>query len=419
MEGVMSQKSLNRVSPTTVVLLLLALSTLLKLLWDFNSIGTCDVMLFIVFSKAIIMGGMPAVYENCVLFNHTPFTGWMVKELYQAANGDTMHFAELLRSVSIVADIGLVLGLLRLKKLTGQPPLWALGLFAISPVSIMVSGFHGNIDPIMVMFLFFAALAVIEDRPILCGVLFAAACNIKIVPLMVSPVFIFYWIAQGRRQAVSFMATSGTLMLVGASYGLVTCPKAFLTNVFGYGSFWGGWGISYWLKKTGLKQFHIVDCVGLSPAQIHIMTALKVVLLVGLLTMAWRRRKLGGMEFFTTLAAAFTWIFVVMPGAGPQYMVWFAPFLLVFSGRWWLALTVGSTIFMARFYHSTAGYNFPWVFCYPKGPEYPYWAPFSNLPWGVFLMLLGCSWRSWFMIEKKAPVEVAHEPAVGSVAEVA
>ena len=47
----------------------------------------------------------------------------------------------------------------------------------------MVSGFHGNIDPIMVTFLFFAAVAVVKDRPVLCGVMYAVACNIKIVPL--------------------------------------------------------------------------------------------------------------------------------------------------------------------------------------------------------------------------------------------
>ena len=35
-------------------------------------------------------------------------------------------------------------------KLGNAPPWWTLILFAASPVSLMISGFHGNVDPVMV-----------------------------------------------------------------------------------------------------------------------------------------------------------------------------------------------------------------------------------------------------------------------------
>jgi uncharacterized membrane protein len=326
-----------------------------------------------------------------------------------------MTMGAVLRLVCTVADIGLVLGLLHVRKLTGKPPWWTLALFACSPVSIMVSGFHGNIDPIMVMFLFFAAVAVLKDQPVLCGVMFAAACNIKIVPIMVAPVFIFYWIGRGRRPAAIFMAVSGGLMLAGAAWGLINCPAAFVRNVFGYGSYWGGWGVTYWLRKTGMKDFGLMSYTDLTVAQYRVITALKVIMMAGVLTLAWRRRKLGGLEFFTTLGAAFTWIFIFMPGLGPQYMVWFSPFILLLSPGWWTALAVGSSVYMARFYHSTSHYRFPWGVSMPQGPEEPFWGPWTNLVWFTFIALLCCRGASWFLIEKRVNA-VEAEPTAAAEA---
>jgi hypothetical protein len=403
--GAMSSKFSVRISHRALVLTLLGLATAVKMLWAANSVGTTDAVLFFHFGRSIQSHGLARMYEFDSVFNHTPFTGWMMKELFVITQNDYLHFTAALRMFCILADIAMVLGLLHVRKLTGRPPWWALCLFAVSPVSIMVSGFHGNIDPIMVLFIFLAAVAVLKDRPILCGVMYAAACNIKIVPLMLAPVFIFHWISKGRRAALGFMGTSGAIMLAGAAWGLIECPVAFVKNVFGYGSFWGGWGFTYWLRETGIADFQLMDFEGLSVAQTRVMLALKVIMLAGLLTLAWRRRKLGGMEFFTTLAGAFTVIFVFAPGAGPQYMVWFAPFLLMAEPRWWAALTAGASVFMARFYHSTANYHFPWDMSFPRGREAPYWAPWTNLAWGLFIALLCWRGAGWFLVKRRERVE--------------
>src|SRR5947208_1857864 len=61
---------------------------------------------------------------------------------------------------------------------------WALLIFALSPVSVMVTGFHGNTDPVMVLFLVAAAHGVIKQRPVWCGLLFALSCQVKVAPLL-------------------------------------------------------------------------------------------------------------------------------------------------------------------------------------------------------------------------------------------
>ena len=162
----MSPKLSDRFPPRTLVLLLLGVATVVKMLWAANSVGTTDAVLFYHFGRSIQNHGLTWQYINDLDFNHTPFTGWMVNTLYRVKPDNYLVFAAMLRLISILADIALVLGLLHLRKLTGKPPWWALCLFAVSPVSVMVSGFHGNIDPIMVMFLFFAAVAVVKEQPV-------------------------------------------------------------------------------------------------------------------------------------------------------------------------------------------------------------------------------------------------------------
>ena len=132
------------------------------------------------------------------------------------------------------------------------------------------------------------------------------------------------------------------------------------------------------------------------------MFGLKVIIVSAILTLAWRRRRVPAKDFFTTVAAAFTLIFVFAPGAGVQYMVWFAPFLLVAEPRWWAAITAASVAFMAAFYHSASKFTFPWYHAFPMDTEFRYWMPWTNLVWGLFIALLVMRARTWWMVEAAA-----------------
>jgi len=61
---------------------------------------------------------------------------------------------------------------------------------ALSPVSIMVSGFHGNTDPVMICLVLLSIYLVESGRPAwLCGAIFGMAMWIKIVPVIFLPAF--------------------------------------------------------------------------------------------------------------------------------------------------------------------------------------------------------------------------------------
>jgi hypothetical protein len=382
--------------PELLVVLLLALATCLKTTWALNSGGSCDAMFFYIYGQELQKVSLAHFYETSLAFNHTPFIAMLVKGLFVVCQGNYALFAALFRGGSILADMAVVAGLLGLRRELGQPPVWAMAAFALSPVSIMVSGFHGNVDPVVVALLFFAVVALLRGAPLPCGLLLGAACQVKIVPLFLVPAFLFYWWARGPRPAVRFAVPFGLVLAAGFGWPLVVCPAAFLRDVFGYSSGWGTWGITWWLRLSGAASLQTVSFHGLTAAQIAIMSWLKWSMIAACLVLAWRRRQVPAREFFTTIGASFALLFALAPGVGVQYMTWFAPFLLLVSASWWAALTAGATVYLVAFYHSTSGYSFPWDVAFPKGPEYPFWSPWTNLPWLTFVALCLARGRGWF-----------------------
>ena len=384
------------------LLLVLVAMTLLKILWAMTSLGSVDTVLFYTFSVGIHKFGFINLYGIDVRFNHTPLTAGFASLLYRASAKDPHTFACLLRLFCVVADITVVAGLLRWRaKLGNRPVWWALILFAASPVSLMISGFHGNVDPIMVAVLFFAVVAAAHEKPILCGLLFGLASNVKIVPIVLAPVFLFFWLA--RSGAWRFAVSSGAVMLAGWSWPLLMCPKEYLHNVFGYGSMWGVWGITYLLHLTGAADLQTIDFKELTATQNVIAAALKGVIIAGIAAVGWLRRKAAPSEFAVTIGIAWLVFFVFAPGVGVQYIVWAAPFLLLFSARSYTVITAASSVFLFAFYHSTSEDGFPWDFANPRGPETPLWSAWGTLAWLSFCGVLavhlwqhrhGASWRN-------------------------
>lgn len=364
--------------------------------WALNSFGTFDLGLFSLFAKQLTETGLVETYRHNALFNHTPLTALLLRGLHSASGGDFRAFASGFRILTALADLAAVAALLLVKRATGRPAWWVLALFAASPVSIMVSGFHGNVDPFMVMFLLWSVAALVVRRPVLCGVLFALACQVKIVPVPLAPIFLCWWWQQDRAALWKFTGSATVVTLAGWAIPLVQCPADFLQSVFGYAGYWGTWGGTWWLHMTGAKVFEKISYKGLTDAQNWVSFDLKCLMLLGLLTLAWRRRKVAGADVITSLTAAFAVLLVFAPGLGPQYLVWIAPFLAWGLPRWYVAITLCSSVFMFAFYHSTANYTFPWDFSQPKDPDFAVWGPWMNVAWVPFILLLATEARRWW-----------------------
>lgn len=371
--------------PARLIIAVALLAAIIKILIASTTLGTNDVVAFYEFAKAIETHGLAWTYDQSILFNHPPLVGYWLRGLIWLARQPALEqlgisFPLLLRLPGIAADFFVVLLLLFLAGEYPQlrPPAWALLLFAASPVSLMITGFHGNTDPILVLFLVLATIAAVRRRPLLCGALLALSCQVKIVPLLFLPIFFFYWMRQ--RAVLWFLLAFVVSSLLCCLEPLMASPVSFTKNVLGYGSFWGIWGLTYCLRMTGLPDFTKVSFLNLSPIQQLVMTTLKTVIVLTTIILAWRRRKLPPPALFASIGYVWLIFFVLSPGVAAQYLVWLAPFVLLLSPTFYAVLTAGSSIFLFALYTLSSG-GFPWYFAHATSKLNLISAHWAVVPW--------------------------------------
>src|SRR5438105_10350749 len=246
----------------------------------------------------------------------------------------------------------------------------------------MISGFHGNTDPVMVLLLVCAVWMCLRNQPVLAGLFFALSCQIKIVPLLLLPAFVFFWHSQNRSRG--FLITGAVTTLVLWIEPLLNFPTLFAKNVLAYGSYWGLWGITYLFRLTGFSQFSRLSFLDLEPAQIFIMTVLKVIVMGGAIWIGWRNRHARGRAFINSLAHTWLVFFVFAPGVCPQYLFWLAPFILVLSPALYTCAMISSSIFLFAFYNITSG-GLPWSVALAMDESQQHWIVWSLLPWLVIV----------------------------------
>jgi Glycosyltransferase family 87 len=358
-----------------IVLLIALLAAAAKLYCATTTSGTLDVVCFREFGRIISEEGLIALYQKIPIFNHTPLVGTFSSLIFDATGGRDVPFRLLVRLPGIVADVLTVFALLWLRRKTGQPAWWALGLFAASPVAFMISGYHGNIDSLVALGLVLTALTCFSNQAALCGLCWGLTCQVKIIPLLVAPVFFFFWWSRG--QAWRFFTVGVITMLVGWAWPLLTIPQVFAHRVLDYNSMWGTWGISALVRLSGTTE---LDGVRLAPPGTGVSEVMKLVVAIGVCALAWRRRAGDPQSLFTTLSLSWLLFFVFAPGFCVNYLIWLTPFVLMHSARWYAAITAASSVALFAFYTTVCG-SLPWDKAYEGIKTAPQWIPWMLLPW--------------------------------------
>ena len=377
--------------PERLVLLVALLAAAAKCFCAATTSGTLDVVCFREFGRIISAEGLIALYRKLPIFNHTPLVGTFTSVLFDATGGRDVPFRLLLRLPGIAADLGAVVALLWLRRKTGRPAWWALGLFAASPVAFMISGYHGNVDSLVALGLLLTALTCFSGQAALCGLCWGLTCQVKIIPLLVAPVFFFFWWQRG--QAWRFFAVGAGTMLVGWAWPLLTIPGVFLQHVLDYNSMWGTWGISALLRLTGAAG---LDGVRMAPPGFGVSAILKLAVATSVCALAWRRRAAEPLSLFTTLSLAWLIFFVFAPGFCVNYLIWLAPFVVVHSERSYGAVTAASSVALFAFYTAVCG-GLPWDKAYEGIKTSPLWIPWLLLPWGTMVLCLVALRGDWRM----------------------
>src|SRR5665213_2176876 len=314
-----------------IVLGAAALAFILKLLIDLKTYGTNDAYAYELFAAWSQAFGV-SVYRYWA-WNNPPFTLHMVRALAWASQATNLPFSFWLRFMGIAADAGsgwLVWRMLRER--LGERTIWlALVFFALSPTTIMISGFHGNTDAVMVLFILLAIFSAQELRaPWVAGAAFGMAMGFKVVPLILIPVFLL-WFESMRKRAEFVLACAAVVLLAWSPY-IFQEPATIVRGVFGYKSFGGIWGLSFLLDGVS-RTIPEYRPLAAAYRQYGVWALFA---LIGALSLFLRRSTLQKTLQKNLFAQAGLVLLVFMSltnGFGVQYLAWLCPFVVALGAE--------------------------------------------------------------------------------------
>jgi len=352
-----------------------------KLLLARTTDGTLDVAYWALFLDAYQHFGGLALYRQTQLFddrfnevfNHPPFMIHVLRIMGALATATRIPFPFWLRLPAILADVGtvaLVGGLLGRTR-AARAVAVALAVLAVAPPAILVSGFHGNTDPVMVFFILLTVYLLTREQEAggrhhtwLAGAAFGMGMNIKVVPLLLLPVLLFA--LPTARKRLAFLAAAGAVVAVGSLPYLLQDPVTIAARIFGYGSQYGRWGVP---RVLGLlpPQFAWLDA--------FYARAGRYLVLASVVAASWAMNRRATKPPLALQCGLILFLFLFLtPGFGVQYLAWLVPWPLEI-GLW-----------AAVLYYTTSGLFLLLVY------TFAYHLRVGGFPWGL-ADAAGSFWR--------------------------
>lgn len=329
-------------------------SLLLKLALAWNTFGTNDILLWQGAAQRIETQGIAALYRERIpevyqgrelvleLYNHPPMVSYGLAGLSRLERTSGVPLRFWLRAVSSLAD---VVSTVLVWRLTSSA--FAASIMALSPLAVMLSGYHGNTDPLIQMFLLLSALLLQRGLERAGSLAFGMALNIKIVPLLVLPAFWFSF--ANLRARARFLLLAGGLWAVVSAPVLLQEPWGVFQHVFLYTGSYGRWG---WARLIhGLAPESTLDLF----ARIGGLALLFPIL-------GWFGWRMRNAPLYDRVGAQLIAFYAVTPSFGIQYLGWATAWLAGLGRRWAYAFLALSSTFAFMVYHYWAGSVLPWWF---------------------------------------------------------
>jgi hypothetical protein len=376
------------VSGRTFLFALLACAALVvKLCLALFTFGTNDVLTFermldklnSAGPEALYRDGTPATLDGKVIsavqMNHPPFVLTLLRfwDALRAVTGLPVRFW--MRACCVMADLFVVCMLWNL-----VADWRAVLVVTVAPAAVMISGFHGNTDPIMIAFSVLAAYLLATQRPAwLAGAALGLSCSVKVWPLLLVPVLL---LATGSlRRGVQFSLAAAAVALCAAMPWLAANPALIVHRVFDYAPVRGWWGVSYLCPQClGVAQYAVFAC-----------------------TLAASVLMRGRVRSVIAQCAVVTAIFLFLaPGFGPQYLAWLVPWTCAAGWRNAALFHAASGAYLFGMYN-TWSLGIPWYFgnAYNlyKVPFPPWVYPAGLVAWALLPLVAISAYRRYRTME--------------------
>lgn len=362
--GQCAPSTLPRPSLRTARWLVIAISLVAlagKLVLAATTFGTNDIVHWLSFLRAVTNHGPIGVYGVSMpykvgshfiqLYNHPPLVGYFL-ELVRLGGHVGFSPQFMIRASSSLADVVtavIVFELLRRRRSLREAAAAGI-LVGASPILVVISGYHGNTDPIFVMLTLLSVYLLVDRQsPVLAGVALACAVGIKIVPVVVIPSLFVYAVTCGIRPLLRFLVGFGGVFLTLWGPALILQGAAVRQNVLGYAGLNSHqWGVDL-LTKYAAKPGLMAWIEGGARLGIVAMCALVPAVLV------WRHPA----AVVSGAALSLCGFLALTPSFGTQYLAWGAApvFLLTFGGGVAFSLLAG--VLLVQVYTRWNG-GLPW-----------------------------------------------------------
>lgn len=323
---------------------------LLRLLLAWHFYGSSDVRAWEYFSDYFANGKSP--YDS-PKYNYTPVWFWVITCMSKAAQVFGVKFSFAIKLPLILADGLMAAVLMHLGRRAGFGIIPAT-IFILNPVSIIITGVHGQFDNLSLLFCLLACAASLKGPQQASWktlVALSAAVCVKHFNVLFVPVFAFYKkTIRSRGIYLAFPAVA----FVAIFMPYLKDWRGIVSHVLSYnlhGGYWGWSGILVrsWLALTGqdlalAPWFGAIDYFNL--------------ILYGIIFAAsiqWARRY----DALDSVIGILLLFYALSTQMAPQYTVWILPFASLRPNKWLVLYTLFGTIQVASFlychFHWKAG----------------------------------------------------------------
>jgi hypothetical protein len=215
----------------------------------------------------------------------------------------------------------------------------ALMLLAASPISIMISGFHANTDPIMISLLLVSVYLVELSAPATAGVFFGLALSVKVVPVLCGLTLLLYLPCLKSRLRFLVVAVA-VFAAAGLPYFALE-PLVVLRAITSYNG-------QPWMAPV------LLGAIGIGPAGHKIIFFLLLIAIS--IGMNIGRIRL---PLFAQVGTIFAFFLAFAHGSAVQYFAWGVPWVLTLGIPATLSYYAVPGMFMAALYTHWSG-GFRW-----------------------------------------------------------
>ena len=349
-----------------------------KLILSYIVYGTDDMTSWIKFADTIHKFGTFKIYSILPLYNHPPLMSWMLKLISLIAIKSQLSFPFVFRLMPILADYGsifLIWGLLKKYKMKNINLICLICIF--NPINFLISGFHGNTDPVFIFFVLLATYLLENNNIAFSGFIYGLSMCIKIVPIVLAPVFFFY--LKNKKDKITFISFAFIApVLVFLPY-FIQDYHSIIKNIFVYSGLKGIWGLGLILwsifKHENINIYIKIIFHFFYRVHIYCGPIIFLIYNIFLSKSLMKNRKLNLVE---GAFLAFCLFFAITPGFGVQYLSWLSLYAIIVAPILGTIFVLLGGLFLYRVYAYWGGSVPPYYA--NSGPlEVTRWHGFENI----------------------------------------